>query len=486
MKVKRTILIAVICILAVLVIILIVIWIKRPDHTDPSVTRGTVECFHDFPSENVPPRNVYVWLPEGYEAGEPCAVIYMHDAQMLFDASITWNLQEWAVDETAGQLIAEGRIPRCIVVAINNSDNRLNEYFPEKTLQYLGDRQNSLISKTTLGDDYLRFVVQELKPFVEERYHPLTDREHTFMIGSSMGGLISLYALCEYPDVFGGVACLSSHLSMAFLPVGNGSERLAGAFADYVSDNLPEANSSRVYMDHGKKGFDAAYVHYQPSIDSIFRQQGWDDAHYRSLVFEGHDHSENSWAKRLPETLIFLLGGLGWTDEERALIENQPAVMRVLTVENEADLRVLRKPCRGISARELADPMYEALAERLVATVTSPEQDGVGIAGPQVGISRNIIAVQRFDKEGEPFEVYPNIRIVAMRGDPEPGPEGCLSVPGRRGDVLRWRDIDICYTSPETGREVTERIEGFTAVIFQHETDHLKGILYIDKLCESN
>ena len=172
----------------------------------------------------------------------------------------------------------------------------------------------------------------------------------------------------------------------------------------------------------------------------------------------------------------------GWTAEERTLIENQSMVMRVLTIEDESDLKILRTPCRDLSAKELTDPLYAELASKLVSTVTSPEQDGVGIAGPQVGLSRNIIAVQRFDKEGEPFEVYPNIRIVATRGEPEPGPEGCLSVPGRRGEVLRWRDIDISYISIETGRQVTERVEGFTAVIFQHETDHLQGILYIDKL----
>ena len=184
-------------------------------------------------------------------------------------------------------------------------------------------------------------------------------------------------------------------------------------------------------------------------------------------------------------TTLFLSGySGGWSAAERNLIESQPAVMRVLTVDDTTDLKVLRTACRDFSARELADPLYAALASKLVATVTSPEQDGVGIAGPQVGLSRNVIAVQRFDKEGDPFEVYPNIRITAFRGEPEPGPEGCLSVPGRRGKVLRWRDIDICYTSPETGQEVSERVEGFTAVIFQHETDHLKGILYTDKLVQ--
>lgn len=172
----------------------------------------------------------------------------------------------------------------------------------------------------------------------------------------------------------------------------------------------------------------------------------------------------------------------GWTKGERELIAGQGAVMRVLTVEDAADLEVLRAEAMDLSAKEVASEVYAALAEKLVATVTSPEQDGVGIAGPQVGISRRIVAVQRFDKEGEPFEVYPGIRITATRGAMEPGAEGCLSVPNRRGEVLRYRDIDISYISPVTLERVTERIEGFTAVIFQHECDHLDGVLYIDKL----
>ena len=176
--------------------------------------------------------------------------------------------------------------------------------------------------------------------------------------------------------------------------------------------------------------------------------------------------------------------GGGWTKEEKALIEGQGAVMRVLTVESAEDLAVLRAVATELPQEAVASELYRALAEKMLATVTSPEQDGVGIAGPQVGISRRIVAVQRFDKEGEPFEVYPNIRITAMRGEKEPGAEGCLSVPGRRGEVLRYRDIDISYISPETLQTVTERVEGFTAVIFQHECDHLDGVLYIDKLVE--
>ena len=171
----------------------------------------------------------------------------------------------------------------------------------------------------------------------------------------------------------------------------------------------------------------------------------------------------------------------GWSSREKGIIKGE-GVMRVLTIEDKADSIFLRTPCKDLSAKEIRSEEYKVLAERMLATVTSPEQDGVGIAGPQVGIGRRVVAVQRFDKPGEPFEVFPNIRVTAKRGEPEPGPEGCLSIPGRRGDVLRWQDIDIAYTSPRTGNDTTERITGFTAVIFQHETDHLDGVLYIDKL----
>ena len=144
-----------------------------------------------------------------------------------------------------------------------------------------------------------------------------------------------------------------------------------------------------------------------------------------------------------------------WTTEEKSLINGSGDIMRVLTVADSADLAVLRGASRWLSEEDLQSREYQRLSEKMIATVTSPEQDGVGIAGPQVGISRRVVAVQRFDKEGEPFEVYPNIRITAFRAETEPGPEGCLSVPDMRGYVMRYRDIDIAYTSPATLQDTT-------------------------------
>lgn len=284
-------------------------WFMRPPkNTIPTVSHGSLERFPQFESQFVPSRDVVVWLPEGFHAGDSCDVLYMHDGQMLFDATTTWNRQEWRVDEIMDSLIQAGRIRPCIVVGIYNTDDRLTEYFPAKARNHVAETglKKAKISKLT-ADAYLQFIVEELKPFIDEHYKPLTAREHTFMMGSSMGGLISLYALCEYPQVFGGVACLSSHLSMAHLPDGFDGSAWATGFRDYVSQHLPEANSSLIYMDHGTKDFDADYSTYQEPLDRAIYSKGWDKEHYLSLVFNGHGHNETCWAKRLDLPLVFLL-----------------------------------------------------------------------------------------------------------------------------------------------------------------------------------
>ena len=286
------------------------LWCMRPPkNTIPTVNHGSLERLPQFASTHVTPRNVAVWLPEGYQKGDSCDVLYMHDGQMLFDATTTWNNQEWQVDEIVDSLIQSGKIRPCIVVGIYNIDDRLTEYFPAKTWQHVAeaDRKDVDLKKLT-ADNYLKFIVEELKPYIDQRYQPLTSREHTFMMGSSMGGLISLYALCEYPQVFGGAACLSSHLSMGHLPDGLDGDKWATGFRDYVSHHLPEANSSLIYMDHGTKDFDADYGKYQDLLDRVIESKGWDKDHYRSLVFEGHGHNETCWAKRLDQPLLFLLG----------------------------------------------------------------------------------------------------------------------------------------------------------------------------------
>ena len=172
----------------------------------------------------------------------------------------------------------------------------------------------------------------------------------------------------------------------------------------------------------------------------------------------------------------------GFTKDELEILDKADSIMRVLTIENPSDLAVLRAPSRDFSSEALLSKEFDRLAELMIATVTHPSQDGVGIAGPQVGLNRRVVAVQRFDKDGEPFEIYPNISIVWKSDSLEFGPEGCLSVPDRREDVARSTEIVIEYTSIPDLLPVRDTICGFTAVIFQHEVDHLDGILYTDRV----
>jgi peptide deformylase len=179
----------------------------------------------------------------------------------------------------------------------------------------------------------------------------------------------------------------------------------------------------------------------------------------------------------------------GFSSGELEILNSADSIMRVLTIEDSLDHAVLRDTSRDFSLEELSSEEFKKLGRGMVATVTHPSQDGVGIAGPQVGLNRRIVAVQRFDKEGEPFEVYANVRIVWMSDLAAYGPEGCLSVPDRREQVLRSQEIVVEYADLTTLHQdlddipmKRDTVTGFTAVIFQHEIDHLEGVLYIDRL----
>lgn len=166
---------------------------------------------------------------------------------------------------------------------------------------------------------------------------------------------------------------------------------------------------------------------------------------------------------------------------ELEIIEKSDNVMYVLDVADKADSVVLRMQCTDLSDEALKSPQFQVLKHKLLSTVQSEQQGGVGLASPQIGISRNVIAVCRTDKEGEPYEVYPNIKIVSLVGDKVEGPEGCLSVPPYRGMVKRYQEIEISYKDIETLETKNETIKGYAAVIFQHECDHLNGVLYTDR-----
>lgn len=283
----------------------------------PKVSSGRIERLQAFSSAFVMPRNIDIWLPEGYSAEQRYAVVYMHDGQMLFDSSDTFNGQEWQVDEVASALIAKGTTRPFIVVGIfNATHHRHSEYFPQRpfqsltaeqqhTLYQLKQGEQPLFADAVYSDNYLKFLVQELKPYIDSHFSVLPDAANTFVMGSSMGGLISLYAISEYPDVFGGAACLSTHWPGVFQ---NDNNPVPAAFFDYMRQALPVAGKHKLYFDFGTATLDAWYPPLQAQADAIIESKGYTAADWQTLRFDGAEHSENAWAERLHLPLTFLLG----------------------------------------------------------------------------------------------------------------------------------------------------------------------------------
>lgn len=271
----------------------------------PALTAtGRVDSYQDIPSAYVPARNVDVWLPPGYtdHPGKRYPVLYMHDGQNLFDPKRSYIGVDWGIDETMTRLIAAKRVREAIVVGVWNTPRRVQEYMPRKAVAgdslALGDGASALPADQIASDAYLRFLVDELKPFVDARYRTRRGRNDTFVMGSSMGGLISLYAIAEYPQVFGGAGAVSTHW-----PIGD------GAMIDWLSTHLPGPREHRLYYDFGTAALDAQYAPYQARMDAVMRARGYTEGRdWITRRFEGAEHSERAWRERVDIPLTFLLG----------------------------------------------------------------------------------------------------------------------------------------------------------------------------------
>lgn len=279
---------------------------------------GIIHRIDSFPTKFIVPRTVDIWLPSNYAEDKKYSVLYMQDGQMLFDSSSTWNKQEWMVDEVVSKLNAENKIEDMIVVAIWNIPNiRHADLFPKKPLLQLSKDKIEFIYveaqklnynlkiEDINSDNYLKFIVKELKPYIDKKYSVYTDAKHTGIMGSSMGGLISMYAICEYPKVFGKAACLSTHW-VGFRDFENNP--IPESFFAYMEKNLPNPKDHKIYFDYGTETLDASYLKYEYRVDEVLQSKGYTTENYKNLKFEGENHSEASWQKRINIPIEFMFG----------------------------------------------------------------------------------------------------------------------------------------------------------------------------------
>ena len=233
-------------------------------------------------------RGIEVWLPPGYSADSETRypVLYMHDGQNVFNPETSYSGVAWGADVAMTKLIDEQAIRPAIIVAIHNTPKRAPEYIP------LAD---------DTSDKYLDFITQELVPHINAHYQTLAGPDNTFIMGSSLGGLISAYAMIRHPDVFGGAGCVSTHW-----PVYDQIEH--ADFIHYIEQNPLDPTLHKFYFDYGTEGLDAEYKPFQLLADDVMRKQGYAwGSQWLTYEFSGHDHHESDWARRLEIPITFLL-----------------------------------------------------------------------------------------------------------------------------------------------------------------------------------
>ncbi len=219
-------------------------------------------------------RRIWIYLPEGYEKNKKeYPVMYMHDGQNIFD-EYTAGFGEWGVDECLDSLINAGK-QACIVVGIDNGPKRLNEYNPF-TFRNFGEAE---------GDRYLDFIVQTLKPFTDKKYRTLSSKENTIIAGSSMGGLLSYYAMIKQPQVFGKAGIFSP----AFWT--------APAINSLTDSLAAKVNGKFFFYIGGQEG--AAYLNDMVTIQELLGEKS--TAMIYSVVDDEGMHNEKAWRKWFAE-----------------------------------------------------------------------------------------------------------------------------------------------------------------------------------------
>lgn len=288
----------------------------------PEVSAGEIVWWPDFaPAEAVGVRDVWIWLPESY-AGAPdrrYPVLYMHDAENAFDRRLSNFDKEWGIDEAITRMARRGDLREWIVVGLRSPVNRYQTLFPQKVYDFLPQDYRDRVAgmdfsgiepgKPLRGDRYAAMLATQLKPAIDSAFRTLPEAPDTAVMGSSMGGLMSLYVIAEYPEVFGQAAGLSTHLPLASPEGGDPDQRaveVAEAFRQYLAQSRLDPAVNHIYVDHGTATLDAFYPPYFAAFDAMMAAEGWVGPAFESRAFFGAEHEENAWAQRIDIPLGYL------------------------------------------------------------------------------------------------------------------------------------------------------------------------------------
>ncbi len=271
--------------------------------------------YRDIRAAGLPNQRLTIWLPPGYDDGtQNYRVLYMHDAQNLFDPALSNFNKVWAADKAMMRHAAEaGEDPWIIVGIWSPGADRYRQYLPlpayEQGDAALRAAMDDYAKGPIVSRLYLEWITASLKPWLDSALRTRPEADDTAIIGSSMGGLISLYAFLEHPEVFGRAGCVSTHWpAIAPQSVDATDPALVEIWRGMLREKLGEPQGRKLWFDHGTATLDAYYPPYQAAIDAHISKTNWVRGRdWESREYDGAEHEENAWAARLPDVLNWLL-----------------------------------------------------------------------------------------------------------------------------------------------------------------------------------
>lgn len=289
------------CLFSLLLFLAVTSFAQRPKQVFGKDITGKLFQYENFPSKFADRRNINVWLPTDYSTKKRYAVLYMHDGQNLFNPKDSVSGVEWGVDEVLSRLMKEKKVKDTIVVGIWSTVKRVIEFSPRKPFDMVYKRKlqsvQSINKRSADSDKYLKFIVTELKPFIDRNYSTKPDQANTIIMGSSMGGLMSIYAIGEYPKTFGAAGCISTQFQLG-----------RGVILNYMREFIPKPKNHRFYFDYSQTELDPHYETYQWQANNIMKEKGYTAGlNWAINKFNGEYHNEESWSKRIDIPLMFLL-----------------------------------------------------------------------------------------------------------------------------------------------------------------------------------
>jgi enterochelin esterase-like enzyme len=287
---------------------------------EPKAEKGEIVYLPMFDAKAVTPRDIVIWLPPEEMRKGPLPVIYAHDGEALFDADASPYGTSWEMDLILNMLGHQSVGPAIVVGIAADAERRSREYNLPTVAQYFDSEIKEIFDRSCGGEnltaDYFDFIINELKPYVDANFDTMPDRDNTYMMGASMGGMLPLEAQLSHSDVFAGGISMSAHLFLfgPELPPSaypaDGAQRAEAALREALVEHLPEPNGNRLYFQRGTLDLDSIYGGSHTAVAEALLHRGYlFGQDFKMVIDKGASHHDTFWKLRAPEAIRFVLNG---------------------------------------------------------------------------------------------------------------------------------------------------------------------------------